>query len=519
MNSQEVLIVGAGEAGLATGAALAESGIASTLIEMSGTSGAREPGISGRHRDGKRSFLSEEAGSSGRVMLLGDTSLRAVSGAAGDFSCELHGPGGRRSARFGAIVLATGSARHNAGGLPGLDEVGDLPAGAGSVCLVLGRAGASTEAGARSALESACTLRRDRAVEVVVLYQQMKVAGAGLQSMYDDARALGVVFSRYENGLSVRRKGAFFEVEYAAQEVGEKVRLSCDAVFHEGEEAPSAGARELARILDVDMDEAGFFQGENVSLYPVGTRRRGVFAVGACRRPALPEEILLDSRCAAAQVCELFEVLGRGAPVAAPVVDKEKCAFCLTCMRACPHRAVGFDFENRAAKILENACFACGVCVGECPARAIRFEDTGARPGRSGAGLVGFLCRRSAAEALVKLSGTVPEMTVKEVACSGMVEVPEILGEFERGAAGVVIAGCHRGSCRSLTGSDYALKRVQRVKAFMQQAGMEPDRLMMTFVSDVEPEELGRALRSFAARVAELPGRSRGHDSRGTKTP
>jgi F420-non-reducing hydrogenase small subunit len=122
--------------------------------------------------------------------------------------------------------------------------------------------------------------------------------------------------------------------------------------------------------------------------------------------------------------------------------------------------------------------------------------------------IAGFFCSHSAAEALRKLKEKgldVPEMAVTEVACSGRVEIPDILEAFEQGADGVVVAGCHKGSCRSITGSHYAQRRAQRIKAIMAQAGLEPERLEMLFVSNVEPNELARALRDFGRRL-ERPG-------------
>ena len=51
------------------------------------------------------------------------------------------------------------------------------------------------------------------------------------------------------------------------------------------------------------------------------------------------------------------------------VVDPDKCAVCLTCVRTCPFdvlRSTGRRLEIDPAK-----CQGCGVCVSECPAKAI----------------------------------------------------------------------------------------------------------------------------------------------------
>ncbi len=511
MASEEILIVGSGFAGLSTAAALSESGIASTVIEDSSNLGGmlahlrklRQTETEPRNIIGE---LLKKIESSGKVKLLKQTRLVTASGVARDFLCHLRTGDSVSTQSFGAIVLATGSIIQTPIDLPPLDRIEDVPADAKCVCIVLAPGGASSPVQTEMALDGVLSLR-DKGVEAVVLYQQMCVAGAGLQSLYDEARASGVVFGRYARYPEIEQSNGTFKANFTAEDLAEHVCLTCDAVFSEGEEQPSPGAQDLARILEIGTDKAGFFQSENVSLYPVATRRRGIFVVGSCRKPAPIDEVVSDSYCAASQIRELLAVLREGPPVEAPVVDTEKCAFCLTCFRACPHRAIGFDFENRAAKILENACYACGICVVECPARAIKFKDADKEKPAKQVRIAGFFCTHSAVEAFTKLKEKnldVPEIAVTEVECSGAVEIPDVLEAFERGADGVVIAGCHKRSCRSLTGSHYAEKRSERIKAIMQQVALQPEKIEMLFVSNIEPSELARALCKFAERIERI---------------
>jgi len=53
---------------------------------------------------------------------------------------------------------------------------------------------------------------------------------------------------------------------------------------------------------------------------------------------------------------------------AGPVVDEDKCAFCLTCLRLCP--LAGIEIGKKIVTLVE-ACQACGLCAAECPQRAI----------------------------------------------------------------------------------------------------------------------------------------------------
>ena len=60
------------------------------------------------------------------------------------------------------------------------------------------------------------------------------------------------------------------------------------------------------------------------------------------------------------------------------VVDGERCAACLTCVRVCPYDVPVINEQGEAVIDLAK-CKGCGSCVAECPARAIdlmHFRDT-----------------------------------------------------------------------------------------------------------------------------------------------
>jgi len=514
MNSEEVLIIGGGYAGLTTAVLLAVSGIRSTVIDKNERFGGKLAEFDRIYKTEVEprkvvSDLLEKCKDSGIVELLGNTKLTKVSGAAGDFKCAFSTGDEKWLQSFGAIVLATGSSLKLQDGLLGIQDLEEAARDAKHVGIILSSGGKSSIVQTQAALDRACSLH-GKGVEMTVLYQQMRVAGPGLQPLYDKARADGVVFIRYAGKPSISKSDGDFEVEFVAEEVGERVRMRCGVLACEGEEVPSAGAKDLAEMLRINIDGAGFFQKENIYMYQVGTCRRGMFAAGSCRKPSTLEEAVSDAYSCAAQIKEMFAELRDGPPVKAPSVDSDACAFCLTCYRACPHRAIGFDFEKRAVRIFENACYACGVCIGECPARAIKLENGKPKPER--AKIVAFFCQHSASETYKKLKAketNLPDIAVREVNCSGTVEVPDILEAFEQGADGVVIGGCHKGSCRSLTGSHYAEKRSMRIKEVIESVGLEPGRLEMLFVSDVETNELANALRDFGRR---LEGRSNGEE-------
>jgi heterodisulfide reductase subunit A-like polyferredoxin len=55
------------------------------------------------------------------------------------------------------------------------------------------------------------------------------------------------------------------------------------------------------------------------------------------------------------------------------IVDEDRCAICLTCVRLCPYEVPKIN-ENNRAYIDAASCQGCGVCAVACPARAIEIR-------------------------------------------------------------------------------------------------------------------------------------------------
>jgi len=88
-------------------------------------------------------------------------------------------------------------------------------------------------------------------------------------------------------------------------------------------------------------------------------------------------------------------------------------------------------------------------------------------------------------------SGLKPEELVRahvdgvqiiETPCSGKVDPIYLLKAFEKGADGVVVLACDQRLCVTIEGARRAAKRVERTKALLAEAGLEPGRLMLRVV-------------------------------------
>ena len=104
--------------------------------------------------------------------------------------------------------------------------------------------------------------------------------------------------------------------------------------------------------------------------------------------------------------------------------------------------------------------------------------------------IIAFLCNWCSYRA-ADLAGTArlhysPNMRPIRVMCSGRVEPDLVLKAFEKGADGVLIAGCHPGECHYSEGNLKALRRYTLLKRMLDQFGIEPERFQILWASASE---------------------------------
>jgi coenzyme F420-reducing hydrogenase delta subunit len=76
-----------------------------------------------------------------------------------------------------------------------------------------------------------------------------------------------------------------------------------------------------------------------------------------------------------------------------------------------------------------------------------------------------------------------PNVKVIRVPCSGKVDAMHIVKAFEKGADGVYVAGCLEGDCHFKNGNGKAARMVDYVRRYMEEIGIDPERLEMVSMS------------------------------------
>lgn len=97
-----------------------------------------------------------------------------------------------------------------------------------------------------------------------------------------------------------------------------------------------------------------------------------------------------------------------------------------------------------------------------------------------------------------------PNVRILRVPCSGKVDVIHVMQAFEKGADGVVVAGCLEGDCHFKNGNLRARSRVARVQAILHTIGIGGERVWMINVSAGMGERFAALMQEAAEKVRAL---------------
>lgn len=90
---------------------------------------------------------------------------------------------------------------------------------------------------------------------------------------------------------------------------------------------------------------------------------------------------------------------------------------------------------------------------------------------------------------------------VIRVMCSGRVDPIIVLESFINNMDGVMVLGCHPGDCHYITGNYYAEKRMDTLQKFFEILGVNPERLLLDWVSASEGERFANLVRDFIEKI------------------
>ncbi len=341
MSAPTVLVVGVGSAAVEAAREIVAQGGRAVLVRSLGSR--------------KQCFLRIPSG----IEVI-EAELVGAEGSPGSFHARLRAPGGDDMVvDCSAVVLCPSTGDRPAGGAASLDErcAAEAAESVRSVAFVL-PAGSPRPSFIR-AVRAASELRARAARPSVAAFAAEMTAYGTDEVVYAQAQADGVLFVRTpeaEVSLDPPRVAA------RDQTTGREIEIFPDLLVMERRsehaEVLTSGSFAVAR--------------GSPGMGAVATVREGILSPGP-EYERLEAERVTGARAAATRAMTLA-VHPEDRASRAAVVDRERCAACLTCARVCPFSAARPAEEGKAS--IDGAlCQACGVCVGACPARALSLPS------------------------------------------------------------------------------------------------------------------------------------------------
>lgn len=90
------------------------------------------------------------------------------------------------------------------------------------------------------------------------------------------------------------------------------------------------------------------------------------------------------------------------------------------------------------------------------------------------------------------------------VPCSSRVNPSFIVRAFQRGADGVLVAGCHPGDCHYHSGNFYTRRRFTVLKRTMEFLGIEPERFQVRWISGSEGAKFAAVMTEITQDIKRL---------------
>jgi heterodisulfide reductase subunit A-like polyferredoxin len=227
------------------------------------------------------------------------------------------------------------------------------------------------------ALKNALAIKRlAPTARLFVLYRDLRSYGLREQ-YYHQARQAGVVFLEYDKAarpvVSSRGDGRL-DVQVTLQPEGEPLALPADWLVLSAGIEPQPGNAEVARLLKVPLNEAGFFLEAHVKLRPVDFAADGIFLAGLAHSPRAIEETIAQARAAAIRAVALLSKPHLEATPITASVNPRLCAACGLCVEVCPYGARVLEPGMDHAEVIEVLCQGCGACVAACPNKASQLK-------------------------------------------------------------------------------------------------------------------------------------------------
>jgi heterodisulfide reductase subunit A len=340
-----------------------------------------------------------------KIKVFTKTKVSNITGYVGNFKVLLHSNNGKQEPvklEAGAIVLATGFQLYK----PNFDEFGYqkysnvitnfeleklLLAKVGptyggqklkhiSFIQCVGSRGAEglpecSRYCCQAAIKQAIALRK-MGIHVTIFMRDIRVYHHLAETMYREARELGVTFVRYTTDKPPKLVGEkrVKAIQFSDRVLNTDIEVPADLVVLSVGMLPcKESIQEIQQYIKVPIGMDGFLLEKHPKFGPVETNIQGVFICGCVQSPKDISDSIAQANAVAAKVDAL---LARSHIWMEPItsyVNEEFCRACATCVDVCEYGAIELIDKNsmQVAQVNEALCEGCGTCATFCPTNAI----------------------------------------------------------------------------------------------------------------------------------------------------
>ncbi|MEM2105212.1 MAG: CoB-CoM heterodisulfide reductase HdrA2 [Candidatus Bathyarchaeia archaeon] len=355
--------------------------------------------------------------------------------------------------------------------------------------------------------------------EIYVFYVDIRAYGKGFEDLYRRAREEGVKFIRGLPAEIIEDKkthNLWLVGENTLQK--ELYKINVDMVILSVGLEPRKDSEIIQRLLTLSRTQYGFFMEAHPKLRPVDAATGGIFFAGCAEAPKDIKDSVTQASAAAARAGILMAKGKIAVEAITPITFPEKCKVCGLCTKVCPYNALKLNKELKRVEVIEAACGGCGTCAAECPFEALtqkHFTDEqilaqidAVTEHDAHKKIVAFCCNwcayAGADFAGVSRMQYPPSVRIIRTMCSGRVSPKFIERAFARGAAAVLVAGCHPGDCHYINANYQTQRRVERFWKRMEQLGLNKERLQLLWASAAEGERIASKIREMQKMIEKI---------------
>ncbi len=414
-----VLVIGGGITGMETALQLAKREYTVYLLE-------KDKHLGGTVKDLKNLYPSNMSGDEliknkmkdiyeNDVHVLTESKIENITGFVGNFRVtvsnnnERNGKSNKKELKIGAIVLATGfelyQPKKNEFGYKKYDNVitnmemeeqlgndkklqfKNNPVKSVAYIQCVGSRGPEgipecSRYCCQAAIKQAISLR-NKGVQVTIFDRDIRVYHHEAETMYRQARELGVTFIRYkpENMPKLIGDKQLSAVRFYDPNIKTEIEIPADLlVLSVGMRPAAKASQDIQKFIKVPTGMDGFLMEKHPKFGPIETNIEGVFIAGCVQGPKDIADSISQANAVAAKVDAL---LARSTIWMEPItstVAEEYCRACGSCIEVCEYGAIDLQDKRgfQVAHVNEALCKGCGTCATFCDTGAIdirHFRD------------------------------------------------------------------------------------------------------------------------------------------------